>query len=189
MNRYSITTTQQEYFSIRLAPSFRATLVPLLVGASLQALPAADTAVTALVVLRTGTFGLLVAAPATTRGTYTMTTARNPDPRVLCVSTDVTMGVSFNTAIMSSCRTRTIRIIPALAPAQELRVSVTSPGRSVTIELRNTATGALLDDATATPGRLTATITYRNGAQAQLVYLRVTGGSNVNDLVPLTISP
>ncbi len=187
--QHSITTSAQQSFSIRLASTLRAALVPLHIGSALHVLPASDSAVTSLVVVRAGTVGFLVTTGARSPGSFTVTTALNPDPRRLCVPTDVTLGVAFTTAITPSCRSRDIRIVPALAPKQEIRISVTSLDRPVTIELRNAATGALLDDATATPGRRTASLEYKNGERAQLVYVRVSGGSNVNDLVPLTISP
>ena len=187
--QYSVTATQQQFFSLRLVSALRTALVPLNIASALHVLPESDTAVTSLVVVRAGTFGFLVTTQTQTPGTFTVITALNPDPRRLCVPTDVTLGVSFNTAIMSSCRSRDIRIVPALSPGQEIRISVTTPGLPVKVELRSAASGALLDDATATPGRRTASIVYKNGSRAQLVYLRVSGGSNVNDYVPVTISP
>ncbi len=187
-NQYSVTASATTAFSIRLTPTRESALVPLNIGSEFQALPSATTASTAIVVLRAGTFGFMVTAPATTANTYTVTTALNPDPQQLCAATFATTGVSFNSAITRDCRTRDISIIPALASGQQLVVSATLALRAVTIQLRNATTGALLSERTTSLLTPTATITYTNGAQAQPVLVRISGGGNVNSLVPITIS-
>jgi hypothetical protein len=164
-------------------------LVPINIGADLAALPASDTAVTAIVVVRPGTTGFLVAAQLQTTGTYTVTTVQAPDPSRLCVPTYATLGVVFNTALTPTCVSRDIRIVPSLRPAQQLRASVTSATRAITLELRSAGTGALLQSVSTSGQRPLATLSYTNGAQSQAVFLRVIGSRNVNDLVPVTISP
>jgi hypothetical protein len=71
---------------------------------------------------------------------------------------------------------------------EPLRVSVTTPTRPVTLELVNAATGAVLREEKATPGKPTATLTFTNGSQAIRVLLRVSG-SNVDGLIPIEIAP
>ena len=164
-------------------------LAPLNVGADLAAMPASDTAVTAIVVVKPGTSGFLVAAQAPTLGTYTVTTALNPDASRMCVPTFATLGVAFSTALTQNCAPRDISIIPSLRASQELRISVTAVDRPITLELRNADTGALLQSVTTTTARPIATLTYVNGAQSQRVLLRVSGTRNANQLVPVTISP
>jgi hypothetical protein len=96
--------------------------------------------------------------------------------------------VAFSTAITRDCRTRDIRLVPALTSGQRLVVSATSAGRAVTIQVRNATTGAVLGEVTTSDRSPTATVTYTNGAQAQPVLIRVSGGANVNSLIPITIS-
>lgn len=186
-NQYSLTATEQLYYSVRLVPTITTALVPLNISGSLYGLPAGDTAVTAFGVMRPGTFGFLVTAPSPTAGTYTVTTELNPDPRLSCVVTDVTTGVNFRTAITPTCITRDIRILPALGLAQQVRITATAPGFGVTIELRNNATGALIQRAQATTAGGTATISLTN-TQIRFGLLRVIGGSSVNDLVTVAIA-
>lgn len=187
-NQYSITAAAQTYYSIRLVPTITTALVPLNISGGLFGMPATDTAVTAFGVIRAGTFGFLVTAPSQDPGTYTVTTALNPDPRSACVTTDVTTGVSFATAITPTCTTRDIRILPALAPQQQVRITASAPGFAVTIELRNNATGALIQRGIATAAGGVATIAFTNNNQLRFGLLKVIGGVNVNDLVTVTIA-
>lgn len=187
-NQYSITAAAQTYYSIRLVPTITTALVPLNISGGLFGLPATDTAVTAFGVIRAGTFGFLVTAPTQDPGSYTVTTALNPDPRSACVTTDVTTGVSFATAITPTCTTRDIRILPALAPGQQVRITASAQGFAVTIELRNNATGALIQRQIATAAGGVATIALTNNNQLRFGLLKVIGGVNVNDLVTVTIA-
>ena len=187
-NQYSVTAAAQAYFSIRLAATTPTALVPLNISSGLFGLPVSDTAVTAFVVIRPGTFGFLVTAPTQAPGTYTVTTTVNPDPRLACVTTDVTTGVNFQTAITPSCPIRDIRILPALAISQQVRITGTAAGFPVSIELLNFVTRAVIVRATATAAGGTATINFLN-TQNRFGLLRVTGGANVNDLVTITVAP
>ena len=187
-NQYTVTVNEQSYYSVRLVPTLSTALVPLNIGAALHGLPVADTAVTGLVVIRAGTFGLLAAAPAQTANNYTLATQLDPDSRVLCVPTDATLGVSFRTAITPTCAARDVRLLPALTGNQTLRVTGSAPGFAVTLELRNAASGALLQRAVASGAGAQASITYVNLIQSSLVRVRVIGTSNANDLVTLTIA-
>jgi hypothetical protein len=186
-NQYSITGAAQVYYAVRVTPTVTTALVPLTVAGSLYGLPTADTAVTALGVIRAGTFGLLVTAPAITPGTYTVTTELDPDPRLTCVTTDVTTGVNFRTAITPTCAARDIRILPALVAGQSVRITGTASGFAVTIELRNNATGAVIQRATATAAGGVATISLTNPT-SRFGVLRVSGGTGANDLVTVTIA-
>ena len=189
VNQYSVTVAEQAYFSVRLVPTLPMALVPLNISAALNGLPVADTAVTALVVIRAGTFGLLATAPAQTANSYAITTQLDPDSRVLCVPTDATLGVNFRTAITQTCIQRDVRLLPALAVNQTVRITGTAPGFPVTLELRNTSSGALLQRAVATGAGAVASINYLNLAQAPRVFVRVIGPTNSNDLVTLAIAP
>ncbi len=184
-----MSVASQTSFSLKLSATFRSVLVPLNIGADFAALPASDTAVTAIVVVKPGTTGFIVAALTQTTGTYTMTTALNPDASRLCAPTFATLGVSFNSALTQNCTTRDIRIVPSLRPSQQLRASVAAVGRAITLELRNADTGALLQSVSTTDQRPIATVTYTNGAQTQRVFLRVSSSRSVNEIVPVTISP
>ena len=99
LDQFSVTTTEQAYYSARLTPTFPAQLVPLAVGSGFIGLPVSSSPSTALVVKRPGTFGLLVSTFAPASGSYQLTTELNPDPRQLCVPTVVTRQVSFETAL------------------------------------------------------------------------------------------
>ncbi len=189
LNQYSVTTSTQAYYAMRLVPTAQSALVPLNIGASLFGLPAADTAVTGLVVVRAGTFGFLVTAPATTPSTYSVTTTLNPDPRVGCLTTDVTTGVTFNTALSAGCTGRDVRLLPALTNGQVLRITATAAGFPVVIELLNASNRASLVRAQATGNGATATINYTNLLANRLVLVRVSGPTGANDLVAVTFAP
>jgi Bacterial Ig-like domain (group 2) len=188
VNQYSLTATTQTYYSIRLTPTTQASLATLNISGGVFGLPSADTAVTGLGVMRPGTFGFLVTAPTTAPGTYSVTTAIDPDPRLFCVPTDVTTGVTFRTAILPGCQSRDIRILPALTAGQQVRITASAAGFPVAIELRNASTSAVIRTATAAGAGAVATIAYTNTAAFPLVILKVTGGANVNDLVTVTIA-
>lgn len=187
-NQYSVSALTQAYYSVRVAPTVTTALIPLNIGSQLFGLPTTDTAATALVVIRPGTFGFLIAAPSTTPGSYAITTALDPDPKLSCVPTDVTTGVSFRTAVTPTCTTRDIRILPALTSGQQVRITGVATTYATALELRNFATGALLQRAVATTVGGTATISFNNGTATQLVILRVIGGATVNDYVTITIA-
>lgn len=186
-NQYSITASEQTYYAIRLVPTVALALVPLNISSGLYGLPAADTAVAALGVIRAGTFGFLVGSGATTPGTYTVTTSLNPDPRLTCATTDVTTGVSFQTALTPSCPARDIRILPALTVGQQVRITATAAGFPVAIELRNFSSAAVIQRAGATAAGGVATIAFTN-TQARFGALRVSGSGTLNDLVTVTIA-
>lgn len=186
-NQYSITASEQTYYSIRLVPAITLALVPLNISSGLYGLPGADTAVTALGVIRAGTFGFLVTANVQTPGTYTVSTALNPDPRLTCATTDVTTGVSFQTALTPSCAQRDIRILPSFAVGQQVRITATAPGFPVTIELRNATSGAVIQRTTATTAGGVATIALTN-TTARFGIVRVSGTGTVNDLVTVTVA-
>ena len=188
-NQYSITALTQAYYSIKLTPNVSTALVPLNLGSSLYGLPAADTAVTAYAVIKPGTSGFLIAAPSAASGLYTVTTALDPDSKLLCIPTDVTLGVTFRTGVTPTCMTRDIRLLPALSAGQVLRVSGTAPTYPVTLELRNYANNALLQRVTAPAAGGAAAITYTNLGGAPLVYVRVLGGTTVNEYVTVSIQP
>ncbi len=187
-NQYSLTAAAQTYYAIRLTSTIPTALVPLVVNSALYGLPVADTAVRALGVIRAGTFGVLVTAPAQTPGTYTVTTELNPDPRTTCVTTDVSTDVAFNTAITPTCASRDIRILPPIAARQVVRITATASSFPVEIELRNTA-GSLIQRAVAGAAGATATISFTNGTTARSGILRVIGSAGANDLVAVTIAP
>ncbi len=188
INQYSVSVAATTSYALKLSTTSPSALVPLNIAGTFQQLDVGTGTVTAIVVLRAGTFGFLVTAPSATAQTYVLTTSLTPDPQQLCATTFATTGVSFNSAITRDCRSRDVRIVPALTSGQRLVISATSAGRAVTIQLRNATTGAVLEEETTNDRRPTATITYTNGAQAQSVLIRVSGGANVNSLVPLTIS-
>ena len=188
-NQYSVTALTQAYYSIKLTPNVSTALVPLNIGSALYGLPAADTAVTAYAVVKPGTTGFLIAAPFAASGAYSVTTAFDPDPKLLCVPTDATFGVTFRTGVTQTCTTRDIRLLPALTSGQVVRATATAPTYSVTLELRNYATNAVLQRVVASAAGATATINYTNGSSTPLVYLRVYGGTTVNEYVNVTIQP
>ncbi len=188
LNQYSVTGTTQAFYSVRLVPTVPSTLVPLNISSGFYGIPTADTAVTGLVVVRAGTFGFLVAGPTTAPGTFTVTTTLNPDPRLTCVVTEATTGVNFQTALTPSCTTRDVRLLPALAAGQLLRITGTAAGFPVILELRNFSTNALLQRAVATSNGGIATINYTNPASFPFVVLKViSSNTNVNDLVTIGI--
>jgi Bacterial Ig-like domain (group 2) len=188
LNLYSITASTQAYYSVRVTPTVQTALVPLNIGASLFGLPSADTAVTGLVVVRAGTYGFLITAPATTPGTYSVATALNPDPRLGCLTTDATTGVTFNTALTASCTGRDVRLLPALANGQQVRITASAASFPVVIELLNAANRVVIQRAQATGNGAVATIALTNTVANRLVILRVSGGAGVNDLVAVTIA-
>lgn len=188
VDQYSVTAAAQAYYAVRLGRTTPMALVPLVVSNTLHGLPVADTTTTAFVVTRAGTFTLFVTAPSSNAGAYTLTTAIDPDPKASCVSTDVTLGVSFRTAITPTCLSRDIRILPALSSAQLLRVTGVAAGFPVTLELRNASSGALLQRSIATAAGAQATITYVSVASNQLVRIRVIGPSGANDFVTISVA-
>ena len=190
VNQYSVTATEQTYYSIRLNSGFPSSLIPLNLSSGFYGLATADTAITSLVVVRPGTFGFMVAAQNTDPRTFSVTTALNPDPRTTCAPTDVTTGVNFTTALTPNCTSRLVQILPALSPGQQVRITASAPGFPVIIELRNYDTRALIRRATAPTSGGTATIAFTNGQAFQFGVLTVSGGStNVNDLVTIAIAP
>ena len=186
-NQYSVTALTQAYYSIKLTPNVSTSLVPLNVGSALFGLPAADTAVTAFVVIKPGTSGFLVAAPTAASGLYSVTTTLDPDPKTLCVPTDATFGVSFRTGVTQTCTTRDIRLLPALTSGQNVRATATAPTYAVTLELRNAANNAVLQRVVAPTTGGTASINYTNSTGTPLVYIRVFGGTTVNEFVNVVI--
>ncbi len=185
--QYLLTASRQSFYAIQFTSTGPAALVPLNSGASLVP-PVVAMSTPFYVVSRPGTFGFLMTAGAGSTASYSVRTLRDPDPRASCTPTYATVGVSFNTALTATCLSRNILIVTALSPLQPLRVSVTTPTRPVTLELVNAATGAVLREEKATPGKPTATLTFTNGAQAIRVLLRVSG-SNVDGLIPIEIAP
>jgi hypothetical protein len=187
--QYAITAGAPTSYAVRLTSSVPTALVPLTIAGSLYVLPQSDTATTAIIVVPAGTYGLLVTAPSQTPGTYTLATARDPDPLMICAPTIVTRGVAFNTALTAGCTTREIRLLPMLRAAQTFRATVSTPGRTITIELRSATNGALLQEYVANAGHPTVSITYTNTLRDQGVFLRIRGGRSSNDLLPVTIAP
>lgn len=188
-NQYSITTTAQAYYSLRLVPTapLSAALVPMNIASSLYGLPVADTAVTALAVIRPGTVGFLVTAPSQAPGSYSVVTELDPDPRLTCATTDVTTGVNFRTALFAACLSRDIRILPTLTAGQQVRITASAGSFPVTIELRNGATNVLIQRATAASAGATATIAFTNNT-ARLGILKVSGAAGANDFVTVVIA-
>ena len=187
VSQYSVTSTQQLSYAVQYASTGAAALVPLNSGASFH--PAVTNMNTPyIVVMRPGTFGLLMTASAGSTASYSISTTRDPDARQSCAATYATTGVRFNSALTSMCVTRDINVVPIMAALQALTVSVTAPSRPVKLELINAATGAVLADTTANPGKRTATLSWRNGGVATRILLRISG-SNVNEYVPVEISP
>jgi len=184
-NQYSVASLTQAYYSIRVTSTVATTLVPLNIGASLYGLPPSDTATTAFVVIRPGNFGFLVAAPATTPGSYTVVTALDPDPRTRCVPTDITLGVTFNTGVTPTCLSRDIRILPSLPVGQAVSVTAAAPTYPVTIELRNFTSGALIQRSQAGSAGGNASLSVIITAANPLVFVRVLGAAGVTDLVSL----
>jgi hypothetical protein len=185
-NQYSVTAATQLTFSLRLVPTRAMVLVPLNIGAQLFGFPAADTAVTGIVVLRPGTFGFMVAAEAPAPGTFSVTSVLNPDPRLLCVTTAATTGVTFSTAVTPTCTARDVRILPAFTVGQQVRITATAPSYPVTIELLNAAGLTVIQRVTAANAGAIATINFTN-TTARSGVLRVFGGANINDLVTIVI--
>ena len=107
----------------------------------------------------------------------------------LCVTTDATFGVSFRTGVTQTCTTRDIRMLPALTVGQNVRATATAPTYAVTLELRNAANNAVLQRVVAPTTGGTATLNYTNGLSTPLVYIRVFGGTTVNEYVNLVIQP
>ena len=188
-NQYSITVLTQAYYSMKLTPNVSTSLVPLNIGSSLYGLPAADTSVTAYAVVKPGTTGFLVAAPFPASGVYSVTTTLDPDPKLLCIPTDATFGVTFRTGVTPTCTTRDVRLLPALTAGQVVRATATAPSYAVTLELRNFNNNAVLQRVVASAAGATATINYTNATGVPQVYIRVFGGTTVNEYVTLTIQP
>jgi trimeric autotransporter adhesin len=189
-NQYSVTTTAQAYYSLRLVPvaPLSVALVPMLIASTSYALPSADTAVTGLAVVRAGTVGFLVTANSLAPGAYTVVTELDPDPRATCATTDATTGVNFRTALTLACTTRDIRILPTLGVNQQVRITASAAAFPVTIELRNGSTNVPIQRASATAAGGTATIALTN-ATARLGILKVSGTAGANDFVTVVIAP
>ena len=96
-------------------------------------------------------------------------------------------GVSFSSALTSSCRSRDVDLIPVLGPQQRLRVTVSSE-RELDVELRNAVTGQLLT-AEVDDNDNDSVLKFTNGSQAQFVSVRIRGPSNINDTVRVVIDP
>ena len=96
-------------------------------------------------------------------------------------------GVSFSSALASSCRSRDVDLIPVLAPQQRLRVTVSSE-RELDVELRNAVTGQVLS-AQVENDNNGSVLTFTNGSQAQFVSVRIRGPGNVNETVRVVIDP
>lgn len=193
LDQFSVTTATQAYYSIRQVPSVPMSLVPLNVGAALYGIPPTDTAVTSLVVIRPGTSGFIVAGATTAPGTYTITTALNPDARQNCFGTDVTRGVSFTTALTPVCQRRDIRILPALNLNGRIIATASSASFPVRIDLlwfdcssAPCNTNVVLATSSATVNGGTATVNYVNTAD-RFVIIRVFGPTSANDNVNVTI--
>ncbi|MCC7052137.1 MAG: Ig-like domain-containing protein [Gemmatimonadaceae bacterium] len=188
-NQYSVTTTAQAYYALRLVPAspLTAGLVPMNIGSALYALPAADTAVTALAVVRAGTVGFLVTAPSLAPGSYSVVTELDPDPRLTCATTDVTTGVNFRTALTPACTARDLRILPSLGVGQQVRITASAVGFPVTIELRHATTNVVIQRATAAGAAGTATIAFTNGT-VRPVILRVSGAAGASDFVTVVLA-
>lgn len=182
LDQFSLTSTTQRSYAIRLTPTFVASLVPLTIGSGFYGIPATDTTVVGLGVMRAGTFGFFVATPSTTtNGTYSFTVTENPNPALNCVTTDVTRGVSFDTALLPpSCSSREIRILPALGAGVTMNVTAVSQAFPVQIELRELETNCtsglcrLLATANAAATGATATISFTSPT-FKFTYLRVIG--------------
>ena len=196
LDQFSVTSATQAYFSIReapTAPTVPISLVPLNIGSALYGIPPTDTAVTGLVVIRPGTSGFIVAGLTTAPGSYTLTTALNPDARQNCFTTDVTRGVSFTTALTPGCQRRDIRILPQHNNGSRIIVTASSPSFPVRIDLLwfdcstnpcNTTTVLATSSATVNGG--TATINYV-GTADRFVMVRLFGPTSSNDTVAMTI--
>jgi len=191
LDQFALSATTQTYYQIRLTPSIGGSLVPLNIGSGFYGTDvAANASVISYGVMRAGTFGFIVAAQsASAPGTYTAELTLNPDPRATCSLTDVTTGVSFQTAIVpASCPARTIRILPALQAGQVVNITARSVSFPVQLELRRNDTGALIVPiAAAAAAGGTATIAFTNPGFVFAV-LRLSGGTSSNDLVTITIA-
>lgn len=194
-DRFSLTSATQAYYSIRLVPTAVTSLVPLNIGSAFYGIPEVDTAVVGLGVMRAGTFGFIVAKPSTAPSTYTVTTALNPDPRLNCLTTDVTRGVSFVTALLPTCQQRDIRILPQLNTGGRIIVTASAASFPARIDLiwfncgsGTCQTTTVLATAVATVNGGTATIDYV-GVADRFVIIRTFGPASANDNVSITISP
>ncbi|MBC7841098.1 MAG: Ig-like domain-containing protein [Gemmatimonadaceae bacterium] len=186
LDQFTLTAAAQTYYSVRMAPSFVGSLVPLTVGSAFFGIPPTDTAVTNFVVIRPGTFGFIVASTTQNPGTYTITTALNPDPRQSCVGTDVTRGVSFVTGLTPTCQARNIRVLPLLNNTARIIATATSPSFPVRIDLLEFGTNTTLATASATINGGTATLNYLSTAD-RFVYFRIFGPPSANDNVTITV--
>jgi len=185
-DNFSLTSAVQQSYAIRLTPTFVASLVQLSIGNGLYGMPPSDSSVVGFAVMRAGTFGFTVAAPsANTFGNYTFTVTSDPDPAQFCVFTDVTRGVSFDTALIPvTCQSRDIRILPALDPGASISISAAAQNFPVQIELREDQTNALLGESRAAATGATASILFGNPT-FRFVYVRVLG---TNGTVRVTIN-
>ncbi len=185
LDQFSLTSATQRSYAIRLVPTFVASLVPLTIGSGFYGISPTDTAVVGLGVMRAGTFGFFVATPSsTTIGTYSFTVTENPNPAQFCVTTDVTRGVAFDTALLPvTCQSREIRILPALGAGVSINITATAQAFPVQIELREFGTNTVLATASAVATGATATIAFANPT-FRFAYLRVIG---TNGTVRVTI--
>jgi uncharacterized protein YjdB len=176
LDQFSLTSTTQRSYAIRLVPTFVASLVPLTIGSGFYGISPTDTAVVGLGVMRPGTFGFFVASPSSaTIGSYSFTVTENPNPALNCVTTDVTRGVSFDTALLPvTCQSREIRILPALGAGVTINITATAQAFPVQIELREFGTNTLLANAGAAATGLSAVISFANPS-FRFAYLRVIG--------------
>ena len=195
LDQFSLTVATQTYYSMRLVPSAVMSLVPLNIGAALYGIPPADTAVLGFGVIKAGTSGFMVAMPTPINATYTVTTALNPDPRSACVTTDVTRGVSFNTALLPSCTQRDVRVLPAMNAGGRIIVTASSASFPVQIDLQHfdcstvPCVRRVVASAAATINGGTATIDYTSVGLDRFVIVRVIGPTSANDNVAITVNP
>jgi uncharacterized protein YjdB len=187
LDQFSVTSATQAYYAVALTPTLAGSLVPLNIGSAFFGLPAAANATTSgLVVTKPGTFGLMVASQAALPGTYVVSTTLNPDARQNCLTTESTRGVSFQTALIPTCRQRDIRILPQLGALRRVIVTARAPSFAARIELLDFSTGATLATAQAAATGGTATINYLS-LTSRFVVVRVIASASVNDYVTITI--
>lgn len=187
-DQFSLTSATQIYYSLRLTPTIGMGLTALNIGSGFYGdLVNANQTVETFGVMRAGTFGFMVANQTTAPGSYTVTSTLNPDPRLSCVTTDVTRGVTFQTAVTPSCQRRDIRILPAYQNGTQVTISATAASFSIRIELHADGSDALLATATASQTGGTATMNFVFNSGFAFAHLRVIGGPIQNDLVTITI--
>ncbi len=186
LDQYSLANATQAYYTVTLTPTFRGSLVPLNIGSGFYGLPTSDTTVAGMVVTKPGAYGFMVNSNVTAPATYTVSTTLNPDARQNCFTTDATRGVSFQTALVPTCRQRDIRILPQLSVLGRIIVTARAQSFPARIDLVDFNTGATLATSTAGVSGGTATINYI-GSSSRFVLVRVIGGASVNDTVAIVI--